>query len=121
MNEEQMIKNQALIKDAYTAFNARDIDAILKVMHPDIHWPKAFEGGYANGHDEVRAYWQKQWTEINPRVTPVAFHQRANDILEVEVDQFVKDLDGNVLLDGKVKHIYVIKDGLLQKMDIELS
>jgi hypothetical protein len=39
--------------------------------------------------------------------------------VEVEVDQLVKDLEGNVLFDGKVKHVYVINDGLLQRMDIE--
>jgi hypothetical protein len=119
MNEEQMSQNQALIEKAYTAFNARDIHSILKVMHPQIKWPKAFEGGYAYGHDEVRTYWQKQWSEINPRVIPVGFHDRPDGRLEVEVDQLVKDLDGNVLFDGKVKHVYSIHDDLLQQMDIE--
>jgi len=38
MNEEQMLKKQALIKNAYAAFNARDIDAILQVMHPEVKW-----------------------------------------------------------------------------------
>jgi len=39
--------------------------------------------------------------------------------VEVEVDQLVKDLEGNILFDGKVKHVYVIAGGLLQQMDIE--
>ena len=116
-----MLKNQDLIKNAYAAFNARDIDAILQVMHPGIKWPKAWEGDYANGHAEVRAYWERQWKEIDPKVTPVGFRERENGTLEVEVDQLVKDLDGKVLFDGKVNHIYVISDGLLQQMDIELT
>lgn len=121
MNEEKMLRNQMLIKNAYAAFNARDIDAILQVMHPEVKWPKAWEGGYANGHKEVSAYWEWQWKEIDPNVTPVGFRERENGTLEVEVDQLVKDLDGNILFNGKVRHIYVIKDGLLQQMDIELS
>ena len=121
MDERYTLKNQALIKSAYSAFNARDIDAILKVMHPAIKWPKAWEGDYANGHEEVRAYWERQWKEIDPKVTPVGFHERENGMLEVEVEQLVKDLDGNIVFDGKVKHVYVISDGLLQQMDIELS
>lgn len=121
MDHEQMLKNQALIKHAYTAFNARNIDAILEVMHPDVKWPKAFEGGYVTGHSDVRAYWQRQWNEIDPKVTPIAFRERENGTLEVEVDQLVKDLNGAVLFDGKVKHIYVIDNGLLAQMDIELS
>lgn len=120
MNEEKTSKNQALIKHAYAAFNARDIDAILAVMHPEIKWSKAWEGDYAHGHDDVRAYWTRQWQEINPKVTPVGFHERANGTLAVEVDQLVKDLEGNILFDGKVTHVYIIHNGLLQQMDIEL-
>jgi len=121
MNEEKMLKNQELIKNAYAAFNARDIDAILQVMHPQVKWSKAWEGDYATGHNEVRAYWQRQWNEINPNVTPVGFRERENGTLEVEVNQLVKDMDGNTLFDGKVKHVYIINEGLLQQMDIELS
>lgn len=44
---------QDLIKKAYSAFNARDIDMALSTMHPDVQWPKAFEGGYVSGHDEI--------------------------------------------------------------------
>jgi ketosteroid isomerase-like protein len=119
MHEEEMLANQALIKNAYAAFNARDIDAILQVMHPEIKWPKAWEGGYAKGHEEVRDYWQRQWKEIDPKVTPVGFYERENSTLAVDVDQLVKDLDGIILFDGKVTHVYVISDGLLQQMEIE--
>jgi hypothetical protein len=120
MDEEQIIKNEQLIKYAYAAFNARDIDAILQVMDPRVKWPKAWEGDYANGHDEVRAYWERQWKEIDPKVTPVSFRERENGTLEVEVNQLVKDLEGNVVFDGKVLHIYTIEKGLLQHMDIEI-
>jgi len=121
MNEEQMLKNQTLIKKAYTGFNNREIDTVLSVMHPGIHWPKAFEGGYVIGHEAVRDYWTKQWKEINPKVEPVAITARPDGKIEVEVYQLVKDLEGNVLFDGKVKHVYMINDDLLQQMDIELS
>ena len=120
MTEQQKTQNQQLIKDAYAAFNARNINAILMVMHPNIKWAKAWEGDYANGHDEVSAYWQRQWKEIDPNVIPAGFYERENGTLEVEVNQLVKDLEGNVLFDGKVKHVYVISDGLLQQMDVEL-
>jgi hypothetical protein len=121
MNNDKMHAHQGLIEHVYAAFNARDIDAILQFMHPDVRWSRAWEGDYAIGHNEVRAYWQRQWKEINPHVTPVGFHQREDGSLEVEVDQLVKDLDGNVIFNGKVKHIYVINDGLLQQMNIELN
>ncbi len=111
---------QDLIKKAYAAFNARDIDTALSTMHPDVQWPKAFEGGYVSGHDEIRAYWTRQWKEINPHVQPVGFNERPDGTLEISVQQLVKDLQGNQLFDGIVKHIYTVQDGLLRRMDIEL-
>ena len=63
-----------LIRAAYAAFNARDIDAALALMTPDVAWPKAFKGGFVRGTEEVRAYWTQQWSEINPHVEPVAFY-----------------------------------------------
>jgi hypothetical protein len=119
INEEIMISYQDLIKNAYIGFNSRNIDATLSMMHPDIHWPKAFEGGYVIGHNEVRAYWTRQWEEINPIVNPVAIRERPDGKIEVEVDQLVKDLEGNILFDGRVKHVYVINNRLLQRMDIK--
>ena len=112
-------KNQDLIKKAYAAFNKRDINAALSTMHQDVQWPKAFEGGYASGHNEIREYWTRQWTEINPNVEPIGFKERQNETLEITVHQIVKDLQDNLMFDGTVKHIYTLKDGLLQRMDIE--
>ena len=113
------MQNQDLIKKAYAAFNARDIDTALSTMHPDVQWPKAFEGGYVKGHDEIRKYWTRQWAEINPKVEPVGFNEKQDGTLEIAVHQTVKDLKGNLLFDGSVKHIYTLQDGLLRRMDIE--
>ena len=115
------VQIQQLIQKAYAAFNARDIDTALTTFHTDVQWPKAFEGGYASGHDEIRTYWTKQWTEINPHVEPVALNERQNRTWEVTVHQMVKDLQGNSLFDGTVKHVYTLQDGLVRRMDIELE
>ena len=110
---------ESLIQKAYAAFNAREIDTALTAMHPEIEWPKAFEGGYVTGHDAIREYWTRQWTAINPNVQPVAFFERRDGTLEITVHQNVKDLDDNIIFDGTVKHIYSVKDSLLKRMDIE--
>jgi ketosteroid isomerase-like protein len=49
-----------LLRAAYAAFNARDIDAALVLMTPEVAWPKAFIGGFVRGPEEVRAYWTEQ-------------------------------------------------------------
>lgn len=109
-----------LIRKAYSAFNGRDIDTALSTMQPDVQWPKAWEGDHISGHDEIRKYWTRQWSEINPTVEPVGFRERENGTLEVEVHQKVKDLQGNSVFDGMVKHVYGFEDGLIKRMDIEL-
>jgi hypothetical protein len=112
---------QDLFKKAYAAFNARDIDMALSTMDSDVEWPKAFEGGYVTGHDEIRKYWTRQWAEINPTVEPVTFNKRQNGTFEISVHQVVKDLQDNLMFDGIVKHIYTLQDGLLRRMEIELT
>jgi hypothetical protein len=109
-----------LIKKAYAAFNARDITTALTCMHPEVQWPKAFEGGYVSGHEQIREYWTRQWSEINPVVQPVAFAVRPDGSLAITVHQKVKDLQDQLIFDGQVKHIYTLQDGLLRRMDIEV-
>ena len=107
-----------LIHTAYVAFNARDIDTALTTMRPDVRWPKAFEGDFVTGHNEIRDYWTRQWGEINPNVNPVTITTLPDGRLEVAVHQVVKDLSGTVLFDGTVTHIYTIAEGLIQAMEI---
>ena len=114
-----MSDNEKLISKAYAGFNSRNADAVLSLMQPNIHWPKAFEGGYVVGPEAVKDYWTRQWSEIDPVVEPIAVTERPDGKTEVEVKQLVKGLDGGVLFDGNVKHVYLIENGLIRQMDIE--
>lgn len=108
-----------VIRKAYSGFNSRDIDRTFSVMDVNVHWPKAFEGGHVVGQQEVRAYWLRQWSEINPMVEPVSLLERADGKVEVLVNQLVRDLKGNVLFDGSTKHVYTFDDDRIVAMDIE--
>ena len=107
-----------LLRAAYAAFNARDIDAALAMMTPDVVWPKAFKGGFVRGPAEVRAYWTEQWREINPHVEPVAFYPEDAGHILVDVHQVVRDLAGAVLADEHVGHRFTLADGLIQAMEV---
>jgi hypothetical protein len=107
-----------LLRAAYAAFNARDIDAALAIMAPDVTWPRAFKGGFVRGPEEVRAYWTEQWSEIDGQVEPVAFHTEDAEQILVEVHQVVRDLAGAVLADEHVGHRFIIKHGLIQGMEV---
>ena len=112
---------QDLIRKAYGAFNARDIPTVLSTFHPQVRWARAWEGDYATGHDEVQEYWLRQWQEIDPHVETIRFTECADNEIEVAVHQVVKDMQGQVVFDGMVKHIILIQDGLLKQMDVEGS
>ena len=107
-----------LITEAYAAFNRRDIDSVLAVMAFDVNWPNAMDGVRLIGHDQVRAYWTRQWGIVNPRVDPVDIEEDETGHAVVHVHQVVRDLSGNVLVDHFVQHVYTFKGHLIQRMDI---
>jgi hypothetical protein len=121
-NEPDMSDNPAseteLLKAAYAAFKARNIDAALATMAPDVSWPKAFKGGFAHGHQAVRAYWTEQWSEIDPHVEPVSFHREPDGRVLVEVHQVLRDLSGTVLADVHVGHRFTLANGVIQAMEV---
>lgn len=113
-----MSKTSQLIDEAYAAFNRRDIDGALALMNENVSWPKASEGGRANGKEEIRAYWTRQWQEFDPHVEPVELIEQDGGIAKVRVHQLVKSLSGDVLFDGEVWHKYTISKNLIERMDI---
>lgn len=109
---------EEIIEFAYSNFNARNIDAVLSVMHANVDWPNGMEGGRVVGHDAVREYWTRQWKVVDPHVTPVTIAPAPDGRTVVLVHQKVCDLAGSVLLDHKIEHIYDLRDGLIQSMEI---
>jgi hypothetical protein len=107
-----------ILEAAYRAFNARDIEAALATMHPDVAWPNGMEGGYVRGHREVRDYWTRQWALIDPCVEPLDFAVEADGRIAVDVHQLVRDLAGQVRADRVVQHVYELRDRLIVSMEI---
>jgi ketosteroid isomerase-like protein len=107
-----------LLAAAYAAFNTRDIESALALMHPDVAWPNGMEGGTVLGQRAVREYWTRQWGMIHPSVEPLCFTATADGRLAVEVHQVVRDLAGAVLKDAIVQHVYTLEDGLIRSMEI---
>lgn len=113
-----MANTKALIAQAYAAFNRRDIDGALDLMSEAVDWPKASEGGRAIGKEEIRAYWTRQWAEFNPHVEPIEMADNRAGRTEVKVHQVVKNLNGDIIADQMVLHVFTIVDGLIERMDI---
>jgi hypothetical protein len=107
-----------LLQKAYDAFNARDVNAALTCMDSDIDWPNGMEGGYMYGHKAVHDYWIRQWHMIDPHVEPLHFTNDDEGNIVVEVHQVVCDLQGNIIVDETVHHVYLVMQGLIKRMEI---
>jgi hypothetical protein len=110
---------EQLLRRAYEAFNARDIEAAIALMRPDVDWPNAMEGTRVLGHAGVRDYWTRQFTAIQSRVDPEAFSTDADGRVVVEVHQVVHNADGDLIADQMVEHVYTIREDLIQRMDVQ--
>lgn len=113
-----MTDTKTVIKQAYSAFNRRDIDSALALMTEDVSWPKASEGGKIIGKEEIRAYWTRQWGEFDGHVEPLAIIEDEGGKIRVRVHQLVKNLQGDVLWDGEVIHVFTMNKGLIAAMDL---
>ncbi len=113
-----MAAYQDLLTAMYAQFNAREMDAVLERLHPEVDWPNGMEGGRVLGREGVRAYWTRQWGMIDPHVEPVGFAVDETGDTVVSVHQVVRDLEGKVLVDQIVSHVYTIEDGLIRRMEI---
>ena len=106
------------VRDLYAAFNDRNSDFVVKQMTPGVEWPQAFKGGFVQGQDAVRTYWENQWREIDPRVDPVSIELLEDGRVDVEVHQVVRDLDGKLMADSIVHHIYTFDGASISRMEV---
>lgn len=111
-------EDEALPRQAYAAFNARDIDAAVALMDPNVDWPNAMEGGRVHGHAGVRAYWRRQFAALDPHVEPQRFAREPDGRVAVDVHQLVRDLRVDLLADRMVQHVYRLRGGLVVHMEI---
>jgi ketosteroid isomerase-like protein len=107
-----------LLRKIYAAFNRREIETVLVAMHPDVDWPNGMEGGRVSGKDAVRSYWTRQFEVLDPRVEPQGFTAEEDGRIAVSIHQVVHDKGGKLVVDQMIHHVYEIRDGLIQSMEI---
>jgi ketosteroid isomerase-like protein len=116
---ECMPEAELVLRSAYQAFNERDVDAAVALMHPDVDWPNAWEGGRVVGRAAVRDYWNRQFAAISSKVEPEGFTEERDGSITVEVRQVVHDAHtGDLISDSHVRHRYRLVDGLVVRMDV---
>jgi ketosteroid isomerase-like protein len=107
------------LRSAYRAFNARDIDAAIELMHAEVDWPNAWEGGRVVGRDAVRGYWNRQFAAISSNLEPEGVSEESDGSITVDVHQVVHEArTGKLISDSRVCHRYRLEDGLIVRMDV---
>jgi ketosteroid isomerase-like protein len=119
MKDGAISEQEAILKQTYQHFNDRDIDATLAMMHPEVDWPNGMEGGIEHGHEAVRNYWTRQWKILDPHVEPIQYNNEEDGRINVTVHQVVHDIEGNLLVDQIIHHVYTFEDGMIKAMEIQ--
>jgi hypothetical protein len=110
---------EQVLRSAYRAFNARDLQAALDLMHPEVDWPNAWQGGRLAGRGDVGEYWARQFSAISSTVEPESFTEEPDGAVTVAVHQVVHDAHtGELLSDSRVCHRYRLAGGLVMRMDV---
>jgi hypothetical protein len=110
---------EAMFRDVYEAFNCRAIDEVLDLLDPKVDWPDMRHGGRMIGHDAVRRCWVDQFARFHTHVEPVGVFDRPGGEIVVVVHHLVCDLEGDVLIDMTLRHVYTVRAGLIVAMDVE--
>ena len=104
-------------QDLYKNFNARKIDLVIEKMTVGVKWANGMEGGYVFGHEGVRNYWTRQFTMINPTITPLDIDVE-NGVVKIKVHQVVHDLNGKLLIDAIIYHFFYLKGKKIDRFEI---
>jgi ketosteroid isomerase-like protein len=107
-----------LLRQVYQAFNRREFETVLKMMHAEVDWPNAAEGTRVHGPDAVRQYWKRQFETLDSTVEPQVFTNEPDGRIAVKVHQVVRDKSGRTVADRMVEHVYTLRDGLIASMEI---
>ena len=88
-------------------------------MTADVDWPNGWEGGYVKGHDEIRAYWTRQWEEVDSSAEPLAFSTRPDGARRGARAPARPHPGRRGPLRSRGLHVYTFRGDLVEHMSIE--
>lgn len=107
------------LREAYAAFNRGDIDAVMKLLDPQIEWSEPAEfpgGGVYHGHEGVKHYLTQSragWAEGNSE--PEQFIPVGNRIV-VFVYARVRPKGSNEWRERRLADVYTFREGKAVQM-----
>jgi ketosteroid isomerase-like protein len=111
-----MDARRALLLRLYKAIDAKNVDAVVALLHPDVDFPDQLnEDKRLHGLAEVRSYYERAFSLIAGENTLTAFHARPDGTAEVRIHHHVTSLD--LWHDGPVDYSFSFRDGLIARLD----
>ncbi|MCW3090126.1 MAG: hypothetical protein JWP81_1195 [Ferruginibacter sp.] len=101
----------------YKNFDERKIDLVIENMTDDVEWANGMEGGFVHGRQAVKDYWTRQFAVMSSNVTPMEIEAEQGKIF-IKVHQVVHDLQGKLLADEIVGHIFELEHDKISRFTI---
>src|ERR1019366_7085496 len=107
------------LRSLYAAFNPETSTRCSPWWPRTSIGPTPGSGGRLHGREAVSDYRTRQSSEIDPTAEPVQITAGPDGRITVEVRQLVRSRVGETLSEGRVRHVYILRDGLVSRMDVE--
>mgnify|MGYP000297668190 CR=1 FL=1 len=107
---------EPLLTSLYEAIERQDVDAVLALFHPDARIPDSLEQAALVGHDQIRAYYQRQFAAIRVGSSLLATNLLPDGRVEAFLHVLVHGSTGGFWWEGRVTATYRIEDGLITEM-----
>jgi hypothetical protein len=92
--------DEEIVREAYTAFNDRDIERAVALMDPGVEWRDVF-------------------ASVEARIELGDLERRPDRSIAADVRQVVTGPDGQTTSDDHLVHVFRIDGELITRMDVE--
>lgn len=105
---------QAVLDEAFEAFNAHDVSRLRPLFNDVSTWPNTLDDGEdPQGKEAVLAYFARVFATIIPNIQLIQVLDETADALTTEVQYSVESQEGHIWTDTRARLIYHFREGLL--------
>jgi len=113
-----MPARRRLLVEVYDAFNARDLEGLSRAFHADVEWPDLLDGGALHGRQTVVDYFRRQFALMRADARIIDITPLGEDQAIVHVQYAVRDAQGGLWSDTRVRLRFTFQDGLIRRMTV---
>ena len=109
---------EALLSRLHDGIVRGDIEAVMRCFHPAAQMHDALEGGLVTGHDEIRAYYLRQFATVRADASLLSVLHCEAEMFDTLVQVMVRGVDGGFWWEGQIRAVYQLRDGLIASIEV---